>query len=271
MIADGSEEEKERTLKQYPVLFNGEMVRAILEGRKTQTRRVVKLPSHFKCPVTGRKYPLPVDLWKSTTFGGGGSFRIVRGERVAVPEAPGMWNDKGATLIGSPYSPGDRMWVRETWGYRGGPWHSKTPKVQDFQIAYRADGSQITFSRPAEIFESLAKQRPRKTDEDDWDWQDYISRYWKSWRPSIHMPRWASRITLEITDVRVQRLQKISDSDAMDEGAGATGPLHAELDGDTDEYRNRFRELWESIYAKQGNGWATNPWIWAISFKAVKP
>ena len=85
------------------------------------------------------------------------------------------------------------------------------------------------------------------------------------------MPRWACRITLEITDVRLHRLQEISESDAMDEGAGATGPLHAEWDGDPDKYRKRFRELWDSINTKPSPfRFCSNPWVWAVSFEVVR-
>jgi hypothetical protein len=240
-------------MAEYPILMNGESVRAILEGRKTQTRRLVR--------------PQPVGCFRGW---------------VDRDKGPRAWFNSEPTSQESycPYGqPGDRLWVRETWGYRGGSWNNHTPKVQNFLIAYRADKSQITFSRSAETFKSLAKQRPRKIDEDDWDWKDYLSRYWKSWRSSTHMPRWASRITLEITDVRVQRLQDISEEDAKAEGVKqrsiSTWWNYFE-DCYLSSAQQSFSSLRQSINGKNKPGedwdaWDANPWVWAVTFKVVRP
>ena len=85
-----------------------------------------------------------------------------------------------------------------------------------------------------------------------------------TWRPSIHMPRWASRITLEITEVRVERVQEITEEDAKTEGVNEISLI------DRDGYYSSFADLWDSINAKRGYGWDTNPWVWVISFDKVK-
>lgn len=131
-----------------------------------------------------------------------------------------------------PYGqPGDHLWVRETFGYdeRG-------------HTIYRSDD-----------IEALARER------------QWVS--WPAWRPSIHMPRWASRITLEITDVRVERLQHISEQDAIAEGATQFRlPLHPALEDR--RHVVGFQTLWESI---NGPGsWEANPWVWVLSFRRVE-
>jgi hypothetical protein len=194
------------------------MVRAILEGRKAQTRRVVK----FEHAGEVDAWAVQDGLWRMGVFGEGGSLADMGG-------------------IACPYgAPGDRLWVRETWALAKG-----TPKKQRANaVQYRATGDIGPYLR---------------------------------WRPSIHMPRWASRITLEVTDVRVERLNDISEEDAISEGI-------EELDGALDEVRlcqraaamhtppedSRvwFAELWESIHGE--GSWAANPWVWVISFRRIE-
>jgi hypothetical protein len=91
------------------------------------------------------------------------------------------------------------------------------------------------------------------------------------WLPSIHMPRWASRITLEITNIRVERLQEISEKDAIAEGSNEWGSGALPLDHQSADPSDKFRWLWESINTKPGKRWKDNPWVWAISFKRVMP
>ncbi len=192
-------------MKERPILFSGEMVRAILEGRKTQTRRIVK------------PEPLPyTEVWHP---------------REQVCRHTDYWFARVAARC--KYGvPGDRLWVRETWG--DGEQNNCEPGVY-----YRA-------TDPA------------------WDEEETGFR----WKPSIHMPRWASRITLEVTGVRVERLQDISEADARDEGAGLLLEDREYWDGDPDQYRKCFRVLWESI---NGPGsWAENPWVWVIEFKRIE-
>lgn len=158
-------------MKERPILFSGAMVRAIMAGRKTQTRRVLKTPN-------------------------------------------------GATPS---VAPGDQLWVRETW-------------VNNFgTLTYRADCHPDSFENNA-----------------------------KGWRPSIYMPRALSRIILTITDVCVEQVQDISEDDAKAEGVTLPARTVTLYDG---IYRDEYARLWNSIYAKRGYAWHTNPWVWVISFE----
>jgi len=136
------------------------------------------------------------------------------------------WNNGRGDL--SPYGvPGDRLWVRETW----------VPTSSEKSCVYRTDFT----DRIGHFWPSIAADPKDVT-----------------WKPSIFMPRWASRITLEITEVRVQRVQEISPDDIVAEGI----PKH--LNADTEYIR-----LWDFLNAKRGYSWASNPWVWAIGFKRV--
>jgi hypothetical protein len=189
-----------------PILFSGEMVRAILDGRKTQTRRVVdfkRIAKQTGC-TKGR-------LAYSPTF-----------------ESWGVFDGNGAAdlcLVDCPYgAPGDTLWVRETCMITG------------TAVSYRADGEMLPHFR-----EQGCK-----------------------WRPSIHMPRWAARILLEVTAVRVERLQEISEADAIAEGCKATH--HGDGSSATDAYQY----LWDSINGKrEGCSWDANPWVWVIEFRQM--
>lgn len=191
--------------RERPILFSGPMVRAILEGRKTQTRRLLK-------PQPPEDVgELVVDFYHPTI--------VVKDEEQPGERTFGVFSADGEWAQKCPYgAPGDRLWVRETW--------REVQSDTSTSLYYRADE----------------------------EWHEKAG-----WRPSIHMPRWASRITLEATDVRVQRLQDISEEDAKAEGA------------DDIRYRTAkecFSDLWDSIH---GDGaWAANPWVWAITFKRVE-
>ena len=220
-------------MKERPILFSGAMVRALLAGTKTQTRRVVK-PQ----PSNGWAFETPPVLGRITSThtkrGRFGAF-LRRGIGTDFPETD---------LIPCPYGqPGDRLWVRETFrgcrayevqGYAPSAWGNKP-------VWFEADGTP-----PGDA---------------------------KAWalraRPSIHMPRWASRITLEVTSVRVERLQDIDLDDALAEGISDTGALI--LDSAGNEQGGPIAEyavLWEQI---NGPGsWDANPWVWVIEFKRVE-
>lgn len=197
-----------------PILFSAPMVRALLDGRKTQTRRVLKPQPNardFRCttPETARWFHDPV-----------------RG---------GMWIADGVTVgpFKSP-SPGDRLWVREAWDFLpcGQP-----GKKDNCDIVYWATGSNEKRSAPLEFNPMLYGK--------------------EKIRPSIHMPRWASRLTLTITDVRVERLQDISGRDAVAEGVQSRLP-------DNGIAQQEYADLWDSI---NGPGaWHANPWVVAVSF-----
>jgi len=204
-------------VKERPILFRGEMVRAILEGRKTQTRRIVKLPIKD----------------------GNGDNRFVFVDSTGVHR-----------FIHCPYGEiGMILWVRETWGIGTRP----CPFRGDYSgIEYRADESYLDGEY------DLLSCCPFS--DDDWiKYGEQIERYQNKsgWKPSIFMPRWASRITLEITDVRVERLNDISDDDCEKEGL-------KKLQGGV---RIAYKTLWESI---NGSGsWDLNPWVWVVEFKKL--
>lgn len=209
--------------KERPILMNGSMVRAVLDGSKTQTRRIVKQLD----PREG-----------AVTTGGNGQ-----------PMAA-CWA-YGGPAIPCPYGvPGEHLWVRETWycdDYRiqSGPYFEVDGARE--LLAYRADGE-----RPYEAEQPV-------------------------WRPSIHMPRWASRILLEIASVRVERLQDISDVDIEAEGidmdalAEAQDRYDAIAKDDNASGRATLRTAWRDLWESTGGDWGANPWCWVISFKRVTP
>jgi hypothetical protein len=193
-------------MKERPILFSAPMVRAILAGTKTQTRRVAKLThaGHVKEPGGHRR-------WHTADFDA----------RLACPYG----------------QPGDRLWVRETWVH-----------VDDTDDKLDGMGSQ-TYWRASSFAPDM-----------DTEW---LHQHKLKWRPSIHMPRWASRITLEITGVRLERLQGISEADAIAEGV--TNSLH--LSGGRFA-RDNFAHLWWTI---NGDGsWEVNPLVWVVEFNRLK-
>ncbi|MBW0450878.1 hypothetical protein [Paraburkholderia phenoliruptrix] len=206
-------------MKERPILFSGPMVRALLDGRKTQTRRIVT-PQ----PVIQRGWV-------------GGAYWERRPERGMQPAD--RWCIRDMVQF-SPYGQaGDRLWVRETFAhiYRG----NAMPETRcDEDVVYAADGF-----RPDE----------------------YV---YGSWKPSIHMPRWASRITLEVTGVRVERLNDISEDDARAEGCA---PAWLDVNGQDvnaygkPTYRQGFARLWRDING--ADSWDANPWVWVVEFKRV--
>lgn len=217
-------------VKERPILFSGPMVNAILEGGKTQTRRIVKPQPMPGVPFVGIRDGIAVfEKWYHPTIS-------MRSENKC------------------PYGkPGDSLWVRETWGSNG---------CLNCPIHYRA-------TEP--------------------EWKNNTSNPLARWRPSIHMPRCASRITLEVTGISVERLRNISEEDAIAEGLSAItkdGQMVkygiSDRDGlpGNDDYgwhwsewekdpREAYRKLWESI---NGPGsWNANPWVWVIEFKRIQP
>ncbi|MCL0347981.1 morphogenetic protein [Klebsiella pneumoniae] len=213
-------------MKERGMIFNYEMVRAILDGRKTQTRRIMKVQ-----PVlNGNFYEVFGAAWS-------------KGMK-SIPAVPGH-----SLSTRCPFGAvGDRIWVRETFcpvddtQYGGEKW-----------VDYRAT-PKFEASHPA-----------------GWDCAPNDAEALK-WRPSIHMPRWASRILLEITDVRVERLNSISQEDAQAEGLELTGwrPTYSDPDsgGEVMTPYDNFAELWSSIYGDES--WQANPWVWVIEFKRVE-
>lgn len=223
-----------RGIKERPILFSGEMVKAILDGRKTQTRRIfapemIKIEPHPKC---GLYYKTYATRNGDIVLTGGGPF------------IPKNW------LCYCPFGqPGDRLWVRETfyidhWGYQGKLTGLPPLGEEDkWMLYYAADGDVCR-----QIPECDCSDGPPKL------------------HPSLHMPRWASRITLEITDIRVERLQDISGEDAKAEGWPRERELFPNINPDS-KAKDWYLRLWESINGK--GSWVKNPWVWVITFRKV--
>ncbi|AFJ98818.1 hypothetical protein [Cronobacter sakazakii] len=208
-------------MKERGLIFNGEMVRAILDCRKTQTRRIMKVQ------------PENAEL----------GLRRITDSSVAKEVGMYFWCladvcgvKHRSNLFSCPFGAvGDRLWVRETFA---------TGLCTKTTIAYRAT------HKPEDL-------------EDGW-WEPV------KWTPSIHMPRWASRITLEITGVRVERLNSISQADAIAEGAP---PSHPSIDAVSRDYgfpdfsRSWFGQTWAHIYGEES--WQANSWVWVVEFKRI--
>lgn len=213
------------------MIFNGEMVRAILDGRKTQTRRPIK--------------------WKQTRF-------TEIGEREDGSKWPWSEDAEHACDFWHPCpfgAVGDRIWVRETWSSdfanyypNDRVWYAADNNRQlDIEVV---DGVRGIYSPESDVHVPFR------------------------WHPSIHMPRWASRILLEITDVRVERLNAISEEDARAEGIIDGGCLNC---GEPEpcgcanpepDATDAFAYLWQSIYGQEN--WNANPWVWVISFERIE-
>ncbi|HBO8028200.1 hypothetical protein VQ060_00140 [Pseudomonas sp. KBN06P05117] len=227
-------------MKERPILFTGPMVRAILEGRKTVTRRVMKYQPHEDASVTVGNYNITV---------------VDRhGEQQPGPEAFGAWWSDGERGCICPHGqPGDRLWVREAWA-ADAQVDAIAPRdlSQGEPIWYPAD-----FSVRQTGCSMISKGRGR---------------------PSIHMPRWASRILLEITAVRVERLHDITEDQAEEEGVERPENItnvdvwdgaERELFNAMNQPRARFRRLWSDINGSES--WDANPWVWVVEFKRVTP
>lgn len=245
-------------MKERGMIFNREMVRSIIDGRKTQTRRIMAIqPEHSELGL-----------------------RRVIDSKNGRDNGKYFWSQSGACglkmrskVFGCPYGEvGDRIWVRETWGVvsheldddgRIQPWTPDRPATAIHEMPfgngyysghaiYAADG-EFTWG-------------------DDDGYEDGRS----CWKPSIHMPRWASRILLEITDVRVERLNGISEAEAQAEGIDMEALADSQDCYDCIADHNMtgrptakgaFKYLWESIYGEEN--WQANPWVWVIEFKVV--
>jgi len=230
--------------KERPILMAGNMVRAILDGRKTETRRVVQ-------PQPPKEISDKIDYWIDTGFlyGFGKIAKGTDGSQI-WPYSPGL----SCKSIRNPYgNVGDRLWVRETW--------AASTKAPQIQVAYRADGQCVGCSNDPDWLKvhhgwihGVATETEGR----------FVGRgLYGPWKPSIHMPRWASRITLEITDLRIDRLQLITESAAKAEGVKPLLPVADQ------RWRDAFHLLWDSINEKRGYGWDFNPWVWVVQFKRV--
>lgn len=239
-------------VKESPILFSAPMVRAILEGRKTVTRRAMKCQPDADASITVESYNVTVTNR--------------RGYQDAGPEIFGAWWRDGESGCKCPYGkPGDRLWVRETFALLGNEdgccidWQDNLVKGDERDAAriYRASCPPGDYG---------LNQIPAKA---EWKPDTEAMEYDGAWRPSIHMPRWASRIVLEITDVRVERLQDITYEQAAAEGVHR-GPLREWCASDEGGACHKypvpaFRDLWQSV----GGDWEANPWVWVVEFKRV--
>lgn len=206
-------------MKARPILFSAPMVRALLEGRKTQTRRIIdrQPPEDHARLIVEAIHPTVMDR---------------HGEEHPGPETFGVTTVDGEWCFRCRYGkPGDLLYVRETWAPRS---NGRLLIERMQRPFYRATDGEGDMKKP-----------------NGWNW-----------RPSMHMPRWASRLTLRITDVRVQRLQDITQEEAVAEGMPAsTGPFLHHVIAD-------FHKLWNSING--AGAWDANPWVWALSFDVIK-
>lgn len=219
-------------MKERPILFSSPMVRAILDGRKTQTRRVVKPQPQVEGRIFRWAGPRP-------------KAKVSTG--AVFINDPSMEHENPIISAFCPFGkPGDRLWVRETWAAVHFSIDPETGFADDWHGSH-----DIPPGDGGGYWSKLYAADSHPTDKEDRGF---------AWRPSIHMPRWASRITLEVTGVRVERLCDISESDAVAEGVieWMLGPSSPSED---------FRKLWETI---NGLGsWDANPWVWAISFRRI--
>lgn len=215
------------SVKERPIIFSTPMVKAILENRKTQTRRIIKpQPKENTIRMYAEEtidFSAKTDRWYAEYLDNGR-----------------QWTDSGTTTC--PYGTiGDALWVRETF----------------YECVNNND--RIHYAANRQPIQNTETRTYRK-------------------RPSIFMPRSASRITLEITDIRVQRLQEITEEDARAEGIAPLDEHKTNIltanewskERIASLYINQFKSLWDSINAKRAP-WASNPWVWALTFKRVMP
>lgn len=220
-----------------PVLFNGAMVRAILSGAKAQTRRPVKAP---KSAMLHGRHP----LWDEAFVDPGPSPAGNPGPYLQLPITGGdMTADRMVDRVYHPYAPGDELWVRETWAAPPGV-------TEQRECVYRADLS------PEQEREERSVRRSAGSG-------------YATWTPSIHMERWASRITLGVLETTVQRAHDITEADVLAEGVP-----QSEIEKWTkwldarDRAGTAYGQLWDSVYGKKpGLAWAKNPWVWVTRFE----
>lgn len=201
-----------------PIIFNTEMVRAILDGRKTETRRPMKPQPLFH---TGRRYIF------------------------ADETCPKKWEDCDDIIATYQYQPGDILYVRETW-----------QQLMEYEIlAGRPRGPQGTLGIPA-----TPDQKSYYCYRADGE-IEHIEYGKLNWLPSIHMPKEAARIFLKVTEVKVERVQDITEEGAKAEGFASDGNFMASFS---------FCDTWETIYKNRGYAWDANPWVWVIKFELLE-
>jgi len=228
--------------KERPIIFSGEMVKAILDGRKTQTRRPIK--------------PQPeLDVcrgwwWKGKCYG---IIASLYGNKLPVAK---LAQDMRTAC---PYQIGDILWVKETWRVVSeGNYCVEGKTVRILHIEYKSGWDGKRYSQ--KTFQFVLP-----------DDKDKLCNYKVGeWRSPIFMPRWASRIKLEVTDIWVERVQEISSEDIHKEGIDRWEDYQNGKHISVYQARGRFKALWDSLWAKKGFGWNVNPWVWAIAFRRIE-
>lgn len=228
-------------MAERPIIFSAPMVRAILAGTKTQTRRIVKTDytgdlesvSSAEEFAGTSPYPLAVDRSDACVY-----FRRPFACQVGIPK---------------PWRVGDTLWVREAWQFAG-----FTEDGYPF-ITYRADGERkLHEDYPEEWVDKLTDTWAALSEPENYDIDKRAAD--RRWRPSIHLPRWAARLMLRVADVRAERLQQITEPDARAEGWDlSTKQPPVEW----------YRGLWDDINAARGFRWLENPWVWVVTFARI--
>ena len=235
-------------MKERQILMKAGPVNAILAGRQTQDRRPI------------RPQPIPSsgqwsDLWIVKTDGKRKGMSCINATEWDVQYWCKQWCPYGQV--------GDRLWVRETFVLES-----------NFNIGSHLppfdDGRPVRWVEDEEFGRYWQQPHYRATDPPPELYYPDREDGTVKWTPSIHMPRWASRITLEITDVRVERVRDISEGDAQREGWDMSNLPWGHCYDGTHHARDWFQELWDSIYGKQGLWWDMNPWVWVLDFKVVQ-
>lgn len=225
-------------MTEHPILFSGPLVRAILDGSKTVTRRPVRRPSKAS----------PESFQEAMSW----AQRNGKPGVAKIGPCDGIeWRTKPPCLAG------DRLWVRETWAcWYGAPDDYGRVRYQATGDIYETDGRSVCSIPSSEVPPESHK-----------------------WKPSIHMPRWACRLLLDVVDVRVERLQDITEAEARAEGMDPRPGPSDEVDcGSGHGYFEpapsavgMFEEAWDAIYGKGPYAWRENPWVWRIEFRKVTP
>lgn len=214
------------------------MVREILDGRKTQTRRVIR-PQPSNKFIFASIHPDCPDYYRWLT-----------------DKRPGCGLIHNVKI---PYKVGDRLWVRECWLLNG--------SANTLRIQYKASDSEYRPDDKRWCGRLVSKHAPKHIIEAQNMWNKHnekITGHEIPWRSSRFMPKWAARIFLEITNIRVERVQDICEEDAKAEGV--LNRLSCENPTDPTGYVEAFEVLWDSLNAKRGYGWDKNSWIWVIEF-----
>lgn len=227
-------------MRERPIIFNAEMVRAVLDGRKTQTRRIIQERHLYSGGRTPGNWPV----------------HMPEGEE---GEKARLWAESN-----SPFGAvGDRLWVKETWSV--------------VSHAFDNDGLMIDYvpDRPAKAVHEKPFGRGYYSGHAiyaadggfTWGDDDGCVDGRSCWKPSIHMPRWASRITLEITGIRVERLNSMTERDAIAEGCiGGHNSIPGYHYSATPH--EHFHHVWQSIYG--ADSWQANPWVWVVEFNRIE-